>query len=193
MQSNQNKMKDVKKEIDKIKKQYKDNKSKQAEETMKLYKKAGINPASGCLPLLIQLPIFIALYRVFLNGLESDNLTLLYGFVSEPDVMQAMFLGIDLHTPSIVFGILAGALQFIQMKWLAPQQPATSGANEDAAAMTASMQKNMMYIFPVMMVFISMQIPAALSLYFVVTTLFGIGQQYALKRIMRLEGNAPTV
>ncbi len=193
MQNNQSKMKGLQKDMDKIKKQHKDDKSKQAEETMKLYKQAGVNPASGCLPLLIQLPIFIALYRVFLNGIEADSLPLLYSFVSEPATIQAMFFGIDLHSPSILFGVMAGALQFVQMKWLAPQQPASAGANESAAAMTASMQKNMMYIFPVMMVFISMQIPAALSLYFVVTTMFAIGQQYALKRIMHLEGNAPTV
>src|SRR3989344_4898014 len=69
MRKNQDKMKEIQHRIDEVKKKHKDDKTKQAEETMKIYRAAGINPASGCLPLLVQLPILIALYRVFFSGL----------------------------------------------------------------------------------------------------------------------------
>ncbi|MEX1112264.1 MAG: YidC/Oxa1 family membrane protein insertase [Candidatus Andersenbacteria bacterium] len=194
MRSNQGKMKEVKKELDAIKKKHKDDKGKQAEETMRVYKEAGINPASGCLPLLIQLPILIALYRVFLVGLAPESFQSLYSFVAEPNTIQTIFLGIPLNEPSLLLGVIAGIAQFSQMKWLNPAQTAAqSGANEDAAAMMASMQKNMMYIFPVMTIFISLQLPAALALYWATSTIFGMAQQYILKRSLHLQDNPPAV
>ncbi|MEX0649569.1 MAG: YidC/Oxa1 family membrane protein insertase [Candidatus Andersenbacteria bacterium] len=195
MRANQGKMDGVKKDLVKIKEKHKDDKAKQAEETMRLYREAGINPASGCLPLLIQLPILIALYRVFLTGLSPDTFHFLYGFVSEPTVIQTMFFGLALDEPSLLLGVVAAVAQFTQMKWLSPTPPvgAQPGANEDAAAMMASMQKNMMYIFPVMTIFISLQLPGALALYWATSTIFGMVQQYILKRTLHLEGNPPAV
>lgn len=193
MQSNQGKMQQLKADLDRLKKEHKGNKGKQAEETMKLYRRAGINPASGCLPLLIQLPILIALYRVFLTGLNPETFQFLYSFVAVPAEINFTFGGINLHEPSLLLGILAGAGQFIQMKWLSPSPGAMSqpGASEDAAAMMASMQKNMMYIFPVMTVFIALQLPAALSLYWAISTIVGMLQQYILKRALALKDNPP--
>lgn len=195
MRANQGKMQDVKKEIEKAKKKHKGDKAKEAEETMRIYREAGVNPASGCLPLLIQLPVLIALYRVFLNGLSPEVYTSLYSFVMEPGALQTVLFGIPLNEPSLRLGVLAGVAQFVQMKWLSPTpQTATQpGMNDDAAAMMASMQKNMMFIFPVMTIFISLQLPAALALYWATSTLFGIAQQYTLKRSLHLEGNPPPV
>lgn len=195
MRANQGKMQDVKKEIDKIKKKHKGDKAKEAEETMRVYREAGVNPASGCLPLLIQLPVLIALYKVFLSGLSPEVFGSLYGFISEPESLQTVFLGIPLNEPSLRLGVIAGVAQFVQMKWLSPtpQTDSQPGMNEDAAAMMASMQRNMMFVFPVMTVFISLQLPAALALYWATSTLFGIIQQYLLKRTLHLEGNPPAV
>ncbi len=195
MQRQQGKMQNIQKELAEIKEKYKDDKAKQAEETMKLYRTAGINPASGCLPLLIQLPILLALYKVFSTQLGPDAYSsLLYSFVNIPVNIHTMFLGVELTKPSIVFAALAGIGQFIQMKWLAPTPPTQpAGDSEDAAAMVNSMQKNMAYIFPVMTIFIGLQFPAALTLYWFVSTLFGIAQQYILKRTLHLAGNPPVV
>lgn len=195
MQHQQGKMQNIKKELEEIKEKYKDDKAKQAEETMKLYRTAGINPASGCLPLLIQLPILLALYRVFNTHLGPDAYSsLLYSFVSAPALIHTQFLGIELTQPSIVFAALAGISQFIQMKWLAPTPPPQpAGDSEDAAAMINSMQKNMAYIFPIMTIFIGLRFPAALTLYWFISTLFGIAQQYILKRTLNLTGTPPTV
>lgn len=193
MRKNQDKMKEIQHRIDDVKKKYKDDKAKQAEETMKIYKEAGINPASGCLPLLVQLPILIALYRVFFSGLTPESYQFLYAFVGTPTSLSFSFLGIDLGAPSLLLGIIAGIFQFIQMKFLAPQPQSSPGTNEDAAKMMESMQKNMTYIFPAMTVFIALRLPAALALYWTISTLFGIAQQVIVKRSLKLKTNLPAI
>jgi YidC/Oxa1 family membrane protein insertase len=195
MQANQGKMQQLQAQLKNIRKKFKDNKTKQAEETMQLYRQAGINPASGCLPLLIQLPILIALYRVFFIGLTPETYQFLYSFVAQPNTIQSAFLSIDLTQPSLLLGVIAGVAQFVQMRWLAPtpQSMAQPGANEDTAAMMVSMQKNMMYIFPAMTVFIALRLPAALALYWATTTVFGMVQQVLLKRTLHLSSNVPAV
>lgn len=191
MQNNQTKMGELKKELDKIKKKYKNDQSKKAEETMKLYKEAGINPASGCLPLLIQFPVLIALYRVFLVGINPETYQYLYSFVSAPQNVGFSFLSIDLTQSSIVLAVIAGVSQLILMKKVTPaQQPVNAGGDDQSAQMMASMQKNMSFIFPVMTVFIAMQLPAALALYWVATTIFGIVQQYVFKNKLKVESPA---
>lgn len=193
MQQNQSKMGALQKDIAKIKKQYKDDSAKQAQETMKLYREAGVNPASGCLPLLIQLPILLALYKVFLTGITPESFQFLYGFVAAPTVIQQVFLGIDLTAPSVLLGAIAGVLQFILMRFFTTMPAAQPGANEDAQQMMMTMQKNMMYIFPVMTVFIALQLPAALAVYWVATTIFAIGQQYFIRRTLKVTVNVPIV
>lgn len=188
---NQSKMGEVQAKIKAVQEKHKDDKTKQAEETMKVYRESGVNPAGGCLPLLIQLPILIALYRVFLAGLTPDVYPMLYGFVGRPENLDLIFFGISLHDPSLRLGVLAGLGQFIQMRFLTTAPAPTDPAADDAAAMTAAMQRNMMYIFPVMTVFIAMRLPAALALYWLVSTIIGIGQQYVFKRFMGISSSMP--
>ena len=193
-QRNQQKMKAVQKDINKIKKQHHNDRTKQAEETMKIYKQAGINPAAGCLPLLIQLPILIALYRVFLVGLGPDSYDSLYSFVSIPENVSQVFLGLSMTEPSLLLGVIAGASQFVLMKLSMAATTATMpGANESSAQMMASMQKNMMYFFPVMTVFIALQLPAALALYWVASTVFAIIQQRVMKKILPQSQGLPAI
>lgn len=194
MYRNQSKMGEIKSKIAEINKKYKDDKTKKAEETMALYKKAGINPASGCLPLLIQLPIMIALYQVFLGGISPDVYPLLYNFVTPPPEVSLMFVGVNLQESNLILALLAGIGQFVQVKYFSPTPPAAApGGDDKSAEMMAAMQKNMTYIFPVMTVFISLQFPAALALYWLTSTVFAIGQQYILKKKFHLEGNPPSV
>lgn len=189
----QEKMKGLQVDLDQIKTKHKEDKAKQAQATMELYRKAGINPASGCLPLLIQLPILIALYQVFFAGLTPESFQWLYSFVAQPEAISHLFFGVDLSTPSLVFGVLAGVAQFIQMRWLTPAPPtAQPGASAETAAAMEAMQKNMRYIFPAMTVFISLRLPAALALYWVTSTLFGMAQQLLLKRALHLTVTPPT-
>ncbi|HBE90162.1 MAG TPA: hypothetical protein DDW41_03075 [Candidatus Andersenbacteria bacterium] len=186
MQKNQTKMADLKKELKKIQKDHAHDQTKKAEATMQLYKKAGINPASGCLPLLIQLPILIALYRVFLIGISPDTFQYLYAFVPAPSSVNFNFLTINLAQSSLLLAIVAGVSQFILMKSVSPTTPPPAPNDDQSAAMMASMQKNMAFMFPVMTVFISMKLPAALALYWVATTIFGIVQQYVFKKRLHI-------
>jgi YidC/Oxa1 family membrane protein insertase len=182
MQSNQKKMSDLKDELKKIQQRFKNDATKKAEATMQLYR--------GCLPLLIQLPILIALYRVFLVGMGPDTFLFLYSFVGQPDTVALTFVGIDLTKASLLLGIIAGLGQFVLMKSVSPSSSANlPSSNEQSAQMMASMQKNMMYIFPVMTVFIALQLPAALSLYWVASTIFGIVQQYFFKKHLNISSS----
>lgn len=190
---NQVKMKEVQGELDAIKKKHKDDRAKQAEETMAVYRKAGINPAAGCLPLLIQLPILIALYRVFLLGLNDDSWQYLYAGVAVPEALATTFLGIPLDAPSLLLGIIAGIGQFFLMRTTLQATSQLPGADEHSAQMMASLQRNMMYIFPVMTIFIALQLPAALSLYWVASTFFAMGQQYLIKRALKTEAAVPVM
>lgn len=192
-QRNQAKMGELQKELKKIKELHKNNKNKQAEETMALYRKAGINPASGCLPLLIQLPVLIALYRAFFIGLGPSTWHYLYAFVPVPTNLSMMFLGLPLDKPSIILAVLTGISQFILMRYFTGSPQTAPTADDDQAKMMASMQKNMAFIFPAMTAYIALRLPAALGLYWVASTLFGIIQQIVVKRALHLTTNIPTI
>lgn len=193
MSHNQTKMKAIQDKLKEIKDQHKDDKSKQAEATMKAYREAGINPAAGCLPLLIQIPILLALYRVFLGGIGPDTFHHLYSFVGQPHNLQTIFLGIPLTEPSLLLGVIAGAGQFILMKYAGQTAPSAPNTSEETAQMMQSMQKNMMYFFPVMTVFIALQLPAALALYWVASTFLAIIQQYAIKKFLKVSTGVPAL
>ncbi len=170
--------------IEEIQKKYKNDKEKLSKETLDLYKKEKINPFSGLFLGLVQLPVLIALYRVFWQGLKPSELQNLYSFVFNPVNINTAFLGlIDLSKPNIVFAILAGVLQYFQTKMTLPKtskNPSTgSGRGPDFSAM---MQKQMLYFFPVLTVIILMSLPSALGLYWTVSSIFSIGQQYFLLR-----------
>lgn len=163
-------------QIKEVQKKYPTDKVKQSQALMELYKKNNINPASGCLPLLIQLPILIALYQVFLNGLKPESLSALYSFVGSPGQVDPMFLGlISLANANIALAILAGVFTFWQSKMMAGfQAPAASQGSDFSAALN----KQMLYFMPLFTVFIAWRLPAGLTLYWVVTTLAGVLQQY---------------
>ncbi|MBL7053198.1 MAG: membrane protein insertase YidC [Candidatus Portnoybacteria bacterium] len=166
--------------IKEIQKKYK-KKEEQAQAMMDLYKEHKVNPITGCLPILIQFPILIALYRVFFTGLNPEQLNLLYSFVSKPDTLNFVFLGlIDLSQRSIVLGLLAGFLQFIQSKMMLPVST-SKGKKSDGVDFSNIMTQQMTYFMPLITVFIALSLPAALPLYWVVITLFGIIQHHFTK------------
>lgn len=165
--------------IKEIQKKFK-NKEEQAKQMMLLYKEHKINPAAGCLPILVQFPVLIALYRVFFTGLTLENMNNLYSFVQKPEMLNFMFLGlIDLSQRSLILAFLAGFLQFIQSKMIIPQ---TSAQQKSGSLDFASlMGKQMTYFMPLITVFIAISLPAALPLYWIVITIFGIIQQHLTK------------
>lgn len=161
-------------ELEKIKKQHKDDKSAQGQAMVALYKEHNINPLSGCLPLLVQIPILLGLYRVFLNVFKPESLEMLYSFIPNPGTIETISVGlIDLGVRSIPLALAAGAAQFIHARYANPQ-----GQTGQAAMIS----KQMMYFFPIMIIVISWNLPAGLALYWVVSTLTSIGEQWYIKR-----------
>ena len=164
--------------IKEIQEKYKTDREKQGRAMMELYQKEKINPFSGCLPLLIQLPILIALYRVFWRGFQPEQMTYLYSFVSQPGLINPTFFGIvNLAQPSLFLAIFAGITQFIQTKMLTPKTP-KSKSKDKTSQFSNMMQKQMLYFFPIFTVFILLKMPSAIGLYWIVTTIFSIIQQY---------------
>ena len=169
--------------IKEIQDKYKHDKEKQAKETMALYQREKINPFGGCLPLLLQLPILIALYRVFWKGLEPEAMARLYSFVPNPGIIDPTFFGlINLAEASIVLAFIAGIVQFFQSKMLMPRKQKTEQKKNQAPQLSDMMQKQMLYFFPIFTVFILWKLPSAIAVYWIITALFSIGQQYLVFR-----------
>jgi len=159
-----------------IQKKYKENKEKQMKAMIELYQKEKINPYASLIPLFIQLPLLIALYRVFWNGLEPESLNLLYSFVPGPQTINPFFLGIlDLSLPSWVLAVLSGTLQFLQSKQLSPGQKSQDKISE-------IMSQQMLYFFPIVTVFILLRLPSAVALYWIITILFSMAQQQLINK-----------
>jgi len=175
-------MVDLQPKIDKIKEQFKDNKQEQGRATLALYKQEGVNPFAGIFPLLIQLPIFIALFQLFGRGIDSERLEMLYSFVPNPGTIDPTFLGIlNLGEASLIVALFAGVFQFIQSKQAAPPR-SKKKPKKDGPDFASMMQTQMIYIFPLFTVFIVARFPAALGVYWIVTSLFTIGQHWYMTR-----------
>ncbi|PZD96628.1 hypothetical protein DNH61_07490 [Paenibacillus sambharensis] len=146
-------MQAIQPEMQKIRQKFKDNPQKQQEETMKLFQQHQINPLAGCLPLLIQMPIFIALYNaIYWN----------------PDIRTHEFLWLQLgeKDPYYILPVIAAITTFIQSKMM-PQQP-----NNPMQAI--------LLIFPVLIFVMAMSFPAALPLYWIYSNIYTIIQNYFL-------------
>lgn len=181
--------------MNEVREKYKDDKQKQTEEMMKLYTEHKVSPLSSCLPLLLQLPILWALNYIFRNAFNGTGFDVLYPFVHQPEFIQGTFLGfIHLADPkNIPLAVLAGAAQFVQ-SWMLlkkTKKPKSEVSEQNAkpktqeqqlADTTQAMSRNMTYVLPLITVWFGYSLPAGLSLYWVVTTLFAIFQQWLLMR-----------
>ncbi len=174
----QKEMTAIQPEVKKIQEQHKHEKEEQMKKVMALYKERNINPLSGCLPLLIQLPIVIALYRVFLAGFNEQGLQQLYSFMPRPEIINHLFLGfIDISKKNIVLAVLAGVLQFRQSKMILDEQKKHHTSAEFQTNTSLAMSKQMTYMMPILTVFIAYSVHAGIALYWVVTTAFSVLQQ----------------
>lgn len=164
--------------ITELKKKYPEQKE-QSQKLMELYKEHKTNPFAGCLLILLQLPIIIGLYQVFLSGAVISPLDL-YGFVNAPAFVHTSFLGIDMASKSIILAILAGISQFLQMYWspsmknISKEKP---DPNDMQANLAASMTGSMKYTMPVMIAVFAFAVPGAVALYWIVSNVFMIAQE----------------
>lgn len=184
------KMKEIQPEMEKIQEKHEDDKEKQAEKMVELYQEHDVSPFGSCLPLLLQLPILFILYRVFRFGLNTDSLSLLYSFFPFEianinthflHFLPWEFLQINLTEPSVVLAVLAALGQFWQV-WLSQKtNPMSSGEGR-------SITSYAIYILPVITIVIGISLPAALALYWLVTTVMTALQQlYALHKFANPE------
>lgn len=191
------KMQELAPEMKEIKEKYKKDRKKQQEMTMKLYKKYGINPAAGCLPAIVQLPIILALYQVIFritavdsfDKLLTDITPLLYfDFLKPSQLWDVTFFGVNLALkPADLFSsmpliaivpLLTALSQLILSKMMMSKlAPVKTNGKED---FQSSFMRQSLYIFPIMIGFFSFTLPFGLSLYWITFTTFGILQQYLL-------------
>lgn len=197
------KMSNLKPHLDALNAKHKDDKKKLQQAQLDLYKQHGVNPAAGCLPLLVQMPILIALYNVFYQVLGNGNLTnlvteinaILYTPRIRLTQLDLTFFGVNLGLKPEAFQtqgwwllsvpLITGLLQFWQSKLMMP----TSQPSADSGKLKAEkedtmgdMQKQMAMITPIMFGFFAFQFPLGLSLYWNVFGLFGIMQQLAVNK-----------
>lgn len=178
--------------IDEIRKKYKDDREAQGRELMSLYGREKVNPAASCLPLLIQIPVFIGLYRALSQGITALDPALLYSFVDNPGVIHASLLGIvDLTKRSIPLAVGAALVQFYQsrqlMKSAAPTvtPPPAEVADAPGAqdeSMATIMNRQMMYTMPLLTAAIGWTLPAGLTLYWFVMSVLSVVQQWWIAR-----------
>lgn len=171
-------MMDLQPKIKAVQEKFKDDKEEQAKAMMALYAENKVSPFSSCLPLLVQLPLFIALYNVLSAGLKSEHLDQLYSFVPNPGLISTMAFGfLDLSKASVAVAVLAAGAQFLQAKMMQRKDVkvhAEGSKDEDAMAM---MNKQMLYMMPAMTLFIGWKLPAGLTLYWLLTNLAMVAQQ----------------
>jgi len=183
----QKKMQQLKPKLDALKKKHgKDSKTLQQEQ-LKLYQQNNINPLGGCLPYLLQIVVLIALYSVLNNFLTTKE----FNGVQ----IQTMFLGLDLAKPdhTYILPILAGITQLFlsvmilpgaEKHDLVPNQSKSKKVQKEnkkegqTLEMAETMQKQMVFMMPAITAFMAARFPAGLALYWVVTTVFSVVQQY---------------
>ena len=149
-------MKKIQPELEKIKKDYAHDKQMLNIKTMELYKEHKVNPLGGCLPLLLQLPILFALFGVLRSGIIPADSSFLWLKLTDKD-------------PYYILPILNGAVSFFQQKLM-------------GSADSNPQMKNMMYIFPIMMIFISYRMPSGLQLYWLTSSILAVVQQYFIMK-----------
>jgi YidC/Oxa1 family membrane protein insertase len=182
-----NNLKKLQPELKELQRKHKNDKTAMQQAQMALYKKYNVNPLAGCLPQIIQIVILIVLYQVLVKFLGQSEMN---GVAINPE-----FLWLQLNHPdrTFVLPVLAGVTQLVLSLMIAPgaekrdivpneskkkNVKEENKKEEDFAEMAQSMQQQMIFILPVMTGILAIQFPAGLSLYWVVTTLFSIGQQY---------------
>ena len=177
-------------ELERIKEKHKDDKEEQARRTLALYRERGVNPFSGILVLLIQLPVIFALYHIFLStGFPKVDSSLLYSFVKAPSEVSTIFFGIDLTHKSAVLAVLAAIATFFQIKFAMPPKPKPSSDSKPSFGddLAKNMQAQMKYVFPFLVFFIAYKISGVVPLYWLTTNIFTIGQEIVVRRKLEVK------
>jgi YidC/Oxa1 family membrane protein insertase len=184
------KMQEIQPRLKKLQEKYKNDREQLAQEQLKLYREAGVNPLGGCLPLFIQLPILLALYQAILYGLASSPFQVvdLSGRFLIPGLgdllpLQNMWAGMDLTLPpttnpayALAFPVMVFITTWLQSKLTIPAPKKDDKDKSSGPDQAAQMTRTMTTIMPIMFAFFSLSFSVGLSIYFVVSNLVGIVQ-----------------
>lgn len=188
-------LQEIQPKVERIKHEHKGDLQAQQRAMMELYKKENVNPASSCLPTLLQLPILIAVYQVFQDGFKPESLDMLYSFVARPLSLDPLFLGIpyfDMSKPIILFAVLAAVAQYFMTKMLVTKkQPNVAGGKDEGAS--AMINKQMLYMMPVLTIVFGFTLPGGVSFYWLLTTLIQVLQQYMIFHKKKSDPNPPDI
>lgn len=182
-------MKEIDPKLKALKEKHKDNKQAQAEAMMQVYREAGMNPLASIALIFIQIPIVIALYYAVYRGggiaLPQINVDLLYSFINPPAAVTMNFLNlIDITSRSLMLALAAGVTQYIYVHLTIPALPpkeagAAPSLKDD---FMRNMQTQMKYVMPVLITIAAYSISAAIALYFLVSNLTMIAQEYFVRK-----------
>lgn len=172
-QKHQTMMQKIQPKIKEVQDLHKNDKTKQTQAMMALYKEHNVNPFSGIFLILLQIPVFIGLYQVFAQKFTDESFHALYQFISRPAEIHTSLLGlINLYESSIILIVLAALLQYVQGYLSLPKTETgrTLSTQEQ-------MSRQMVFIAPVITVIILWSFPSAVALYWATTSLFSVIQQ----------------
>lgn len=163
------KMKVLKPKLDELKNKHKEDPQKLVQAQMDLYKEHGVSPFGGILPMLLSLPIVFALYAVLQNvvGSSTEGVEFLWLNLTQPDQYY-------------ILPLVVAASQWLLVRFTS--QAASGDGNDAGDDMAAMMQKNMQFVFPLMLGFITLRLPSGVGIYFVVSAWFAIMQQVWVHR-----------
>lgn len=178
----QAKMKAIRPEVTEINEKYKNDPMKKQQETMNLYSKAGVNPMAGCIPALMQIPIFYALFQFFPSAFDLRQKSFLWADdLSSYDSIAQLPFSIPFYGNHVsLFPLLASVAIFIYMKMTTGDQQMAQPQQEGMPDM-GKLMKVMIYISPIMMLFFFNNYASGLSLYYFISNLITIGIMYVIK------------
>ena len=171
-------------ELKELRDKYKNDKQKQAEKMLSFYKEKEINPFATILLLLVQLPIIISLYYIFLNAkLPEIQTDILYTFVKIPEQVNMIFLGfLDMSEKSYILAIFVGVTSFIQLKLSMPPIQKRKKEPSFKDELTRNMNIQMRYFFPFIIAGIAYAFSAVVALYLLTSNTFTIFQELSLRK-----------
>lgn len=181
-------MKLLEPKIKDLKEKFKDDKEREAVETLELYKAAQVNPFASILMIFIQIPVLLALYWVFSKPFATLDIARLYSFTPAPHGISFEFLGlVSVAGKSLVLAILAGVTQFLQahMSLSGTMKPSNDGSAQGGFQKVLGMQ--LKYVFPFLIGAISYTTSGAVALYFITTNLAGSIQEWHVRRVIAAE------
>jgi YidC/Oxa1 family membrane protein insertase len=172
-------MQRIQPKVKQIQEKHKGDRDQQAKALMELYKEHGVNPFSGILLLIVQIPILLTFYWVIRSGIGTAQITGLYSFVAVPRIINTIFLGfIDLAKPNLILIVAAALAQYFQAKLAIYRSPTATGALSQAEKIA----RQMVFVGPIITILVFYNFPAALGLYWLMSSLFSVVQQYFVNK-----------